>query len=142
MLSAPLRAPQDGVEGKARVLGLLLSYVVLLKALFPLRLGSTLLLTPQMQRLLSGGGSILGGLGLGGRSQPLKSELLGLAAASRGGLVPLGAEQARFDEIVAELRELNADERSASNPRLTGAWECQWTSEKEVSFSPVARSQP
>ena len=143
MLSAPLRAPQDGVEGKARVLGLLLSYVVLLKALFPLRLGSTLLLTPQMQRLLSGGGSILGGLGLGGRSQPLKSELLGLAAASRGGLVPLGAEeQARFDEIVAELRELSSGERPASDPRLTGAWECQWTSEKEVSFSPVARGQP
>ena len=143
MLSAPLRAPQDGVEGKARVLGLLLSYVVLLKALFPLRLGSTLLLTPQMQRLLSGGGSILGGLGLGGRSQPLKSELLSLAAASRGGLVPLGAEeQARFDEIVAELRELNADERSASDPRLTGAWECQWTSEKEVSFAPSRGASP
>ena len=30
----------DDVEGKARLLGLLLSYVVLLKTLFPVRLGS------------------------------------------------------------------------------------------------------
>lgn len=128
-------AAQDGVEGKARVLGLLLSYVVLLKALFPLRLGSTLLLTPVMQGLISGGGSVLGGFGLG-RTKPLKRELLGLAAASRGGLVTLGAEeQARFDEIVAELRELSPAERPASDPRLTGDWECQWTSEKEVNFS-------
>ena len=134
---------QDGVEGKARVLGLLLSYVVLLKALFPLRLGSTLLLTPQMQRLLSGGGSVLGGLGLGGRTQPLKSELLSLAAVSRRGLVALSTEeQARFDEIVAELRELSSVERPASDPRLTGAWECQWTSEKEVSFAPSQGASP
>ena len=42
----------DGVEGKARLLGLLLSYIVLLKTLFPLRLGSTLLLTPRTARLL------------------------------------------------------------------------------------------
>ena len=75
MLSALLRAAQDGAEGKARVLGLLLSYVVLLKALFPLRLGSTLLLTPQIQRLLGGGGSVLGGLGLRGRAESLKNEL-------------------------------------------------------------------
>ena len=134
---------QDGVEGKARVLGLLLSYVVLLKALFPLRLGSTLLLTPQMQRLLSGGGSVLGGLGLGGRTQSLKSELLSLAAVSRRGLVALSAEeQTRFDEIVAELRELSSVERPASDPRLTGAWECQWTSEKEVSFAPAQGASP
>ena len=39
-------------EGKARLLGLLLSYIVLLKTLFPLRLGSTLLLTPRVARLL------------------------------------------------------------------------------------------
>ena len=129
------------MEGKARVLGLLLSYVVLLKTLFPLRLGSTLLLTPQMQRLLSGGGSVLGELGLSAPglegaqgTRALKSELLDLAARSRGGLVVLGAEeQARFDQIVAELRELNALDRPASDPRLTGAWECRWTSEKEVS---------
>ena len=75
VLSALLRAAQDGAEGKARVLGLLLSYVVLLKALFPLRLGSTLLLTPQIQRLLGGGGSVLGGLGLRGRAESLKNEL-------------------------------------------------------------------
>jgi hypothetical protein len=43
---------EDGYEGKARVLGLLLSYVVLLKTLFPLRLGSTLLLTPRTAGLL------------------------------------------------------------------------------------------
>merc|ERR1719313_240160 len=36
---------EDGVEGKARLLGLLLSYVVLLKSFFPVRLGSTLLLS-------------------------------------------------------------------------------------------------
>ena len=106
------------MEGKARVLGLLLSYVVLLKTLFPLRLGSTLLLTPQMQRLLSGGGSVLGELGLSapgrGGTRALKSELLDLAARSRGGLVALGAEeQARFDQIVDELRELNAVDRPA-----------------------------
>ena len=76
VLSALLRAAQDGAEGKARVLGLLLSYVVLLKALFPLRLGSTLLLTPQIQRLLGGGGSVLGGLGLRGRAESLKNELV------------------------------------------------------------------
>ena len=128
------------MEGKARVLGLLLSYVVLLKTLFPLRLGSTLLLTPQMQRLLSGGGSVLGELGLRapgrGGTRALKSELLDLAARSRGGLVALGAEeQARFDQIVDELRELNAVDRPASDPRLTGAWECRWTSEKEINFA-------
>jgi hypothetical protein len=43
---------EDGFEGKARILGLLLSYIVLLKTLFPLRLGSTLLLTPRTARLL------------------------------------------------------------------------------------------
>ena len=50
---------EDGYEGKARLLGLLLSYIVLLKTLFPLRLGSTLLLTPRAARLLDriGGGS-------------------------------------------------------------------------------------
>ena len=50
---------EDGYEGKARVLGLLLSYIVLLKTLFPLRLGSTLLLTPRTARLLDrlGGGN-------------------------------------------------------------------------------------
>lgn len=42
----------DGYEGKARVLGLLLSYIVLLKTLFPLRLGSTLLLTPRTAAVL------------------------------------------------------------------------------------------
>ena len=123
------------MEGKARLLGLLLSYVVLLKALFPLRLGSTLLLTPVTQRLLGGGGSVLGGLGLGlgGRAGLLKSELLAMADASRGGVVALGAEeQARFDEIVAELRALCPVAQPTSDPRLTGAWECRWTSEKEV----------
>ena len=42
----------DGVEGKARLLGLLLSYVLLLKTLFPVRLGSTLLLTPYTKRFV------------------------------------------------------------------------------------------
>ena len=55
---------EDGYEGKARLLGLLLSYIVLLKTLFPLRLGSTLLLTPRTARLLdrlSGGAGADGG---------------------------------------------------------------------------------
>eukprot|EP00965_Chrysotila_dentata_P239106 6202898-Pleurochrysis_carterae.AAC.4 len=42
---------QNG-EGRIRILGLLFSYVVLLKTLFPLRLGSTLLLTPRMRAIL------------------------------------------------------------------------------------------
>ena len=58
-----------------------------------------------------------------------------MAARSRGGLVALGAEeQARFDQIVDELRELNAVDRP-ERPRLTGAWECRWTSEKEINFA-------
>ena len=126
---------EDGVEGKARLLGLLLSYVVLLKTLFPLRLGSTLLLTPVTQRALSGLPA-LGGLSQGGARGALKSELLELAEAARGGVVALGAEErARFDEIVAELRELNPTDAPASAATLTGAWECRWTSEKEINFA-------
>lgn len=54
-----LLVQEDGYEGKARLLGLILSYIVLLKTLFPLRLGSTLLLTPRTARLLER----LGGIG-------------------------------------------------------------------------------
>ena len=46
----------DG-EGRVRLVGIILSYIVLLKTLFPLRLGATLFLTPRMK-------SFLGGLGL------------------------------------------------------------------------------
>merc|ERR1719331_3072365 len=45
---------EDGVEGKARLLGLVLSYVVLLNSFFPVRLGSTLLLTPYAKRAVDG----------------------------------------------------------------------------------------
>lgn len=38
-------------EDKARLVSLILGYIVLLKTLFPLRLGTTLLLTPRMRSL-------------------------------------------------------------------------------------------
>ena len=120
---------EDGVEGKARLLGLLLSYVVLLKTLFPLRLGSTLLLTPVTQRAISG----LPALGSAGG---LKRELLALAEASRGGVDSFdAAEQARFDEIVAELTALNPTASPARSALLSGEWVCRWTSEKEINFT-------
>ena len=49
----PLLLLQQGdTEDKVRLVGLILSYVVILKTLFPIRLGSTLLLTPYMKRLI------------------------------------------------------------------------------------------
>lgn len=48
----PLLLLQDSSnEDKARLVGLILSYIVILKTLFPLRLGATLLLTPKMREL-------------------------------------------------------------------------------------------
>lgn len=44
---------EDG-EGRVQLLGIIATYVVLLKTLFPLRLGATLLLTPRMKQLLAG----------------------------------------------------------------------------------------
>ena len=38
-------------EDRVRLVSLLLSYIVILKTLFPLRLGTTLLLTPKMRSL-------------------------------------------------------------------------------------------
>jgi hypothetical protein len=50
----PLLLLQQGTsEDKLRLVGLLLSYIVLLKTAFPLRLGATLLLTPKMRAFLS-----------------------------------------------------------------------------------------
>ena len=49
----PLLLVQEGSgEDKVRLVGLILSYVVLLKTLFPVRLGATLLLTPVMKGIL------------------------------------------------------------------------------------------
>ena len=49
----PLLLLQTGTsEEKARLIGLVVSYVVLLKALFPVRLGATVLATPVIQRLM------------------------------------------------------------------------------------------
>ena len=49
----PLLLLQTGTsEEKVRLIGLVLSYVVLLKTLFPVRLGATMLATPVIQRLM------------------------------------------------------------------------------------------
>lgn len=50
----PLLLLQEGSgEDKVRLVGLILSYIVLLKTLFPLRLGATLALTPKMRNVLN-----------------------------------------------------------------------------------------
>jgi len=113
----------DDVEGKARLLGLLLSYVVLLKTLFPVRLGSTLLLTPYTQRLL-GGLTLPSGRGAAARGS-LKAEIRSLAASSRGGVLPFdAAQQQRFDAALAELSALNPTPEPARSPLFSGTWEC------------------
>jgi len=140
---------EDGVEGKARLLGLLLSYIVLLKSFFPVRLGSTLLLTPYAKRLVDRAASLslpsLGGLGLAGLGAGdsdaaarglLKSELLELATLSRGGILPFDeAEQERFDMLMEELPALNPTADPARSEDFSGEWECRWTSEKELNFA-------
>jgi len=124
---------EDGVDGKARVLGLLLSYIVLLKSLFPVRLGSTLLLTPTMKRLLDGLQPVA--VGASERAEALKSELLELASASRGGIEPFSNdEQARFDSIVKELTAFTPIPSPASSAAFSGEWECRWTTESELNF--------
>jgi len=124
----------DDVEGKARLLGLLLSYVVLLKTLFPVRLGSTLLLTPYTQRLL-GGLTLPSGRGAAARGS-LKAEIRSLAASSRGGVLPFdAAQQQRFDAALAELSALNPTPEPARSPLFSGTWECVWTTESELNFA-------
>ena len=128
----------DSVEGKARLLGLLLSYVVLLKTLFPLRLGSTLLLTPYTKRLLDSLPSLdiakLGwARGADATRTALKTELLALTRQSRGGIDGFDEDgQRRFDEVVGALIECNPTQQPARSLLLSGEWECEWTSEKEV----------
>lgn len=51
-LQPQLLLQSDSGDDKIRLVGLILSYVVLLKTLFPVRLGTTLLLTPVMKRIL------------------------------------------------------------------------------------------
>mmetsp|Transcript_42135 Transcript_42135/g.132248 ORF Transcript_42135/g.132248 Transcript_42135/m.132248 type:complete len:343 (+) Transcript_42135:44-1072(+) len=124
----------DDVEGKARLLGLLLSYVVLLKTLFPVRLGSTLLLTPYTQRFL-GGLTLPSGRGAAARGS-LKAEIRSLAASSRGGVLPFdAAQQQRFDAALAELSALNPTPEPARSPLFSGTWECVWTTESELNFA-------
>ena len=124
---------EDGVEGKARLLGLLLSYVVLLKSFFPVRLGSTLLLTPYAKRAVDA----LPRLGADTQARrALKDELLDLAAASRGGLTAFDAEQqARFDQAIARLADLNPTREPARSPLFNGRWVCRWTTEQEINFA-------
>ena len=124
---------EDGAEGKVRLLGLLLSYVVLLKTLFPLRLGSTLLLTPVTKRLLEGLPAV-GGAAV--ERATLKAELLSLAEQSRGGLDAFEPEaQQRFDEVVAALSALTPSEAPARSSAFSGEWQCEWTTEKELNFA-------
>ena len=138
-LQPMLLLAEDGIEGKARLLGLLLSYIVLLKSLFPVRLGSTLLLTPYTKRAIDGMVSLPSWRVAGGadavRRRALKAELMELAAVSRGGIDPFDAdEQARFDVIMAELPALNPTADPAQSALFTGEWECRWTTEKELNF--------
>ena len=51
-LQPQLLLQRDSGEDKVRLVGLILSYVVLLKTLFPVRLGATLLLTPVAKRFI------------------------------------------------------------------------------------------
>ena len=131
---------EDGVEGKARLLGLLLSYIVLLKSFFPVRLGSTVLLTPYIKRLLDS----LPALPLppsstftaGAQRRSLKAELLELARASRGGIEPFdAAAQARFERVMAQLPALNPTADPARSTLFNGEWTCVWTTEKELNFA-------
>ena len=134
---------EDGVEGKARLLGLLLSYIVLLKSLFPVRLGSTLLLTPYTKRFVD---SLPAASELwppsfanrsgGARVRELKAGLLQLADASRSGVLSFEpADQVGFDQILEELQALNPTSEPARSPLFFGEWECRWTSESEVLFA-------
>jgi len=121
---------EDGVEGKAQLLGLLLSYIVLLKTFFPLRLGSTLLLTPYTKRLL---GKLQ--LPAFARRRLLKDTLRSLASDSRRGIDDFStADQALFDQTLAELSTLNPTENPARSPLFSGEWEPLWTTEKELNF--------
>jgi len=131
---------EGGNEDKVRLLGLVASYIVLLKTLFPLRLGSTLLLTPKTRAFLD---SVtlpgLPGLGDGSRRESrredLKSELRSLAAMSQGGFDGLAAEDAtRLREVIAELEGLCPVAEPARDPSFSGEWECLWTTEKEINF--------
>ena len=110
---------------KVRLLGLVASYIVLLKTLFPLRLGSTLLLTPATRRLLEQLPS-LPTLPAGGTSsarRSLKRELLEMAAVSRGGIdVFAPEEQSRFDELVDELCALCPTSSPVASTLFSGEW--------------------
>lgn len=121
----------DGVEGKARLLGLLLSYIVLLKAFFPVRLGSTLLLTPYAQRLLGEGIPMFRD-----KRQSLKKELEKLAEKSRGGILSFDTEDQKvFDSTISQLEALNPTPCPAQSPLFSGQWECLWTTEREINFA-------
>eukprot|EP00325_Prymnesiales_sp_UTEX-LB-985_P013881 CAMPEP_0174755418 /NCGR_PEP_ID=MMETSP1094-20130205/106236_1 /TAXON_ID=156173 /ORGANISM="Chrysochromulina brevifilum, Strain UTEX LB 985" /LENGTH=359 /DNA_ID=CAMNT_0015961307 /DNA_START=26 /DNA_END=1105 /DNA_ORIENTATION=+ len=129
---------EDGAEGKVRLLGLILSYIVLLKSLFPLRLGATLLLTPRTKGLLERLDLLNRLPAMGGaasRRAGLTTELLDLAAVSRGGLDPLTEEQQQgFDAIVEELSGLSPVADPALSATLSGEWQCVWTTEQELLF--------
>ena len=120
-----------------RLLGLLLSYIVLLKTLFPVRLGSTLVLTPYTQKLL---GSlelpVLGRSADDASRRALKEALRSLARSSRGGVETFSAaDQTLFDDTLASLAALNPTESPARSPLFSGQWECLWTTESELNFA-------
>ncbi|KAL1504410.1 hypothetical protein AB1Y20_010816 [Prymnesium parvum] len=123
----------DGASGRAELLALLLSYVLLLKGFFPLRLGATLLLTPYTQRLLSalparGGGGEAARLGL-------KATVRSLARQSRGGEPLDAADERALEEAARALEALNPTAQPARSELLSGQWEWLWTSERKVSFA-------
>jgi len=136
---APLLLLQDGrSEDKLRLLGLVASYIVLLKTLFPLRLGATLLLTPTTRKVIERLPIELPTLGSGARRRALKQELKDLAkvaASSGGGFQGLDAsKRLQMEEIISELSDLCPIDAPARSPVFSGEWECLWTTEKELNF--------
>ena len=148
----------DDAEGKARTLALVGTYYLSTKPFAPVRLGGALLLTPYTKRRIEANpaigsflnstgettGAVANALGgfltvLGGDNaarRALKAELIALSVSSRGGILPFapGAEQARWEEILAELQALNPTPEPARSPMFSGEWELAWTTETELNF--------
>lgn len=147
---------EDGAEGKAETLALIVSFYLACKPLEPVKLGGALLLTPDVKRFVRQRPALMAvGEAMRAVVEPvggtfyqtvtprwikaalLKTELLALADKAKAGIVPLGpTDQSRFEEIL--LRELPAlcpMAEPARSDLLTGEWELRWTDEKEVNFA-------